>query len=735
MRSRTLWACLVAFVALFAVLAASAADAAAQTHPRLAKKGRYKIKIDSAPPGATVYIDKKELGPVGVTPWQATVLNGDYLIILELEGYQPAQRAIKVARTRTLQETFIPLIKKLDPPRIDVRADADKNIFGATVFLDGQNQGQAPVLLTTTPGRHLVEIKKDGFEPFSTWVEAKENEKVTLTPFLKEVVKARTGTLVVDADVPDAEVFLDGNKLPGTTPVFITDVIEGLHVVEVRKEPAIPWKQTVQVIAGTQAKVRAELKATIGGQGGVIRVLSNVAGAKVFLDGTEMGAVPVDIKDVKTGEHVLEVKAPGYQSREERVTVNAGQSIILKLDLNPEAGKGDTGTLKVVSAVPDADVFIDGAAIGKVPQEKAVTRGDHFVVVKLAGYKTFEQKVRIEPGQTLTVSADLRAVARLRVISDPAGAEVLVNGLPQGVTPLELTEVEVGTTIVRVIKGGYQVWEQTLTLEGGKAEILNANLKLEGMSDDELAAEQRGLASFGARTLPRGRSTVDMGIGYPYFLETRINVGAGKMANFGFDAGVGVRTMGSRSEIGMGVRLMMVDRDPFSAGVFGDLWWGSRLIDDSKRNGLTLNAGAVASLTAFTRVTVSGRLYLNIWSDRHCPGVEGTGFEGNADAIDTCDGYLAVVTGMGTPLSAEERMRVESLTGQSGNDFFTRETGLRLMSSVIAEVAIKQRWNVWFVLEGAPFQGERALYTDSFSAPLLDSDFGTYGRVGATYKF
>jgi hypothetical protein len=303
------------------------------------------VKIETAPPGATVYIDRKELGAVGVTTWDVKLAAGDYVIIVELEGYQPAQKSIKVARTRKVQTHFLPMVKKLDPPRIDVRADADKNVFGATVFLDGQTQGTAPVLLTTDSGRHLVELKKDGFETFSTWVDAKENEKVSLTPFLKEIAKAKVGTLIVDADVGDAEVYLDGNKVAGTTPVFITDVIEGLHVVEVRKEPAIPWKQTVQVVAGTQAKVRAELKATIGGQGGVIRVLSNVAGAMVFLDGTEMGSQPVDIKDVKTGEHVLEVKAPGYQPREERVTINAGQTMILKLDLNPEAGKGETGTI------------------------------------------------------------------------------------------------------------------------------------------------------------------------------------------------------------------------------------------------------------------------------------------------------------------------------------------------------------------------------------------------------
>ncbi|MEZ4399689.1 MAG: PEGA domain-containing protein [Kofleriaceae bacterium] len=712
-------------------------QAAAQSHPALSG-GRYSVKIESAPPGATVYIDKKELGAVGVTPWTGKMKNGDFLVIVELEGYQPAQKNFRVARTRKVQSAFLPLIKKVDPPRIDVRADADQNVFGATVYLDGQSQGTAPVLLTTTSGRHLVEIKREGFDNFQTWIEVKDNEKATLTPVMRAIAKPKVGTVVVSADVADAEVYLDGNKQNGTTPLVINDVLEGLHVIEVRKAPAVPWKQTIQVAASTQVQVRAELSATVNGQGGTIRVLSNVTGAEVFLDGTNMGKVPLDIKQVKGGEHVLEVKAAGYQPHEERVTINDGQSTVLKLDLNPEAGAGGKGTLKVVSAVPDADVYIDGAGVGKVPQEKAVGRGDHFVMVKVPGYKTFEQKIRIEEGQTLTVSAELRAVGRIRVLSDPPGSSVLVNGLPQGVTPLELNEVEVGTTIVRVEKTGYQPWEQTLNLEGGKTEVLSANLKVEGKSDSELLSEQRSLSSWGARTMPRGRSTVDLSLGYPYFLDGRIAVGAGKMSGLGFDANVGVRTMGSRSELGLGARLMLVDADPFTAGAFANMWWGSKLLDDSKRNGATFDIGGVASLTALTHVTVSARAYLEFWSDRHCPDyTEATDkFDGTAN--DVCTQYAHRAGGphpAADGFTAEQATRVESLTGQSGNDFFSRDGGVRLMTSVVAEIALKQRWNLFFLLEVAPFQSERALFVDTFNAPMLSTDYNTYARVGTTYKF
>ena len=50
---------------------------------------------------------------------------------------------------------------------------------------------------------------------------------------------------------------------------------------------------------------------------GVVRVLSDAQGARAFIDGTDMGPVPVDIKDVKAGEHIVQVKAPGLADRRE----------------------------------------------------------------------------------------------------------------------------------------------------------------------------------------------------------------------------------------------------------------------------------------------------------------------------------------------------------------------------------------------------------------------------------
>jgi hypothetical protein len=232
-----------------------------------------------------------------------------------------------------------------------------------------------------------------------------------------------------------------------------------------------------------------------------------------------------------------------------------------------------------------------------------------------------------------------------------------------------------------------------------------------------------------------------MGIGYPYFGEIRVNVGATKKPSWGFDAGVGVRSFGARSELGLGVRFMLVNKDPLTLGAFTDLWWGSKLLDNSGRNGVTWNAGALASLTALTHVTITGRAYLNMWSDRHCPSYDATTMDFAADAkpINACEDYLTRVVqpglAMADPATMPNEARMEALTGLKGTDMFGRENGARLMLSIVAEVAYSQNWSIWFLLEGAPLNGERALLTDQFAAPMTKKDYGTYARVGATYKF
>jgi len=725
---RRVWVLLTATAIL---LGAASADAQRVTRP--GKKGRYyKVRIDSAPQQAAIYLDDESAGIVGYTPWDGSLQKGTWTVILKKDGWVTQTKQVNVQRTRRLQETFIPMVKKEEPGIIDVRADADRNAFGAEVWVDGQQSGTIPALVKVKDGRHLVEIKKKDFDTFSQWIDVKEGDRITVNPMLKQNA---VGGVLVEADVEGAEVYVDGNKHKDTTPTLIQGLLAGPHIIEVRKDPAIPWKQTVMVKANETVKIRGELKATIGGPGASVRILSNVEGASVYLDGTEVGKAPIDIKDVKAGEHVIEVRAQGYVPREERVTIQAGQSYIQKLDLNPAGGR--KVMVKVVSAVPEAEVFVDGARLGTVPQEKELSPGEHFVVVSKVGYATVEQKILVEAGKPQTLTVKLLAVGGARFLSNPTGSRVLIDGKEIGVTPYEAKDIEVGEHFVTISRKGYYDFEQALKIEGGKVSVVNASLELiqTGPSAEDLIAEQRSQSSYGARTLRREKVNVDLGTGYPYVLNAAFHIGAGRFGPIGLDASLFVRSYITRTELGLRGRVNLVDMRPFSVGAFAEMGGGNTFFDDSQRNTFYAKVGGLASLTGLGRVTITARAYLDMWSDRYCPGLNDFS---QSDPTAMCENYRARVEGDTGAMSDAEFDRINILlndpNGVNG-DLFERDNGLRLMTSLIVEFAIMQRINGWIIFEGAPFQDERPAFTDAFNSILFNEDPVTYIRAGTTFKF
>jgi hypothetical protein len=205
--------------------------------------------------------------------------------------------------------------------------------------------------------------------------------------------------------------------------------------------------------------------------------------------------------------------------------------------------------------------------------------------------------------------------------------------------------------------------------------------------------------------------------------------------------------MFARTEIGVGARAMLADNGQFSGGAFTAAYYGSKLLDNSGRNGLTWDVGLLGSLTAPAHVTISFRGYIEVWSDRHCPGqgAPGSGKVFDGDALGVCAGfYNSFVTdpsmfakdasGAMPVLGGQDLMRTKQLTGWSQQaDVFGRENNLRGVASIIAEVAADQHWSLFGIFEAAT--GERALFTSQFAHTMLDRDYGLYLRVGMTWKF
>jgi hypothetical protein len=279
---------------------------------------------------------------------------------------------------------------------------------GATVYIGDKAcgvVGYTPWAGLINAGAALVLVEKDGFAPTTRNVDGKAKEVFFA---LTKVSASIAIGWKEDKNIEGADAFIDG--LPVGKAPMVKIVTPGRHLVELKKPGFAPFAEWVEAPDGKRTTINPTLNPlAVEPATAIVRVLSDTPGARAWLDGVDMGPVPVDIKDIKPGEHIVGVKAPGYPSKEEAITLVAGQRVTRKFDLVAPVA---TGMLKIVAMNAGAEVFVDGAALGKVPVQKVVPVGEHFIVVKLAGHKNFEQRVRVEAGVTITVQAFLKELGK-----------------------------------------------------------------------------------------------------------------------------------------------------------------------------------------------------------------------------------------------------------------------------------------------------------------------------------
>jgi hypothetical protein len=69
--------------------------------------------------------------------------------------------------------------------------------------------------------------------------------------------------------------------------------------------------------------------------------------------------------------------------------------------------KTSTAKLQVDSTPPGADIEVDGSFVGSTPSDVQVAEGDHTVVVKKSGFKSWERKLKSSAGSSVHISAEL----------------------------------------------------------------------------------------------------------------------------------------------------------------------------------------------------------------------------------------------------------------------------------------------------------------------------------------
>ena len=76
-------------------------------------KGSQEVTIDSFPPGATLYLNHKECGDLGKTPWKGKLppskgtATGTFTAILERTGQDPVTKEFTVEKSTRIQRVLV----------------------------------------------------------------------------------------------------------------------------------------------------------------------------------------------------------------------------------------------------------------------------------------------------------------------------------------------------------------------------------------------------------------------------------------------------------------------------------------------------------------------------------------------------------------------------------------------------------------------------------------------------
>lgn len=120
-----------------------------------------------------------------------------------------------------------------------------------------------------------------------------------------------------------------------------------------------------------------------------------------------------------------------------------------------------TRTLSIESRPTGAQVFLDGAPLGRTPLRQVVIRG-RAIHLRLEKPDFLPLDYQLQPADRDLLLHLAPAPFEVRVDTAPAGAEVELDGAPRGTTPLVLQVPGDGVHALRLKLDGYQPWSATL---------------------------------------------------------------------------------------------------------------------------------------------------------------------------------------------------------------------------------------------------------------------------------
>ena len=125
----------------------------------------------------------------------------------------------------------------------------------------------------------------------------------------------------------------------------------------------------------------------------------------------------------------------------------------------------DVGKLEVNVKPVDAEITLDNKKVGNSPLLlENVIPGKHILQINASGFDTYEKEIEIIKDKPTILNIGLKKIFALSLNSNPSQAEVYIDDIQIGVTPLDKKVVEDEKLKITLKKMNYKDWEKTIVV-------------------------------------------------------------------------------------------------------------------------------------------------------------------------------------------------------------------------------------------------------------------------------
>ncbi len=272
-----------------------------------------------------------------------------------------------------------------------------------------------------------------------------------------KTISLNSNYVIINVTPKDALINVDG-KLCTNGKVNLT--VDEPHHLEVSHRFYHTYESEIHASATEKLKYDVNLAPAHGW----LKIDSKPeSGAIVLIDGERKGMTPFTSDTLPSGEYEVKLMKDMYETGTFTVVVKDTQTQEIELPIKP------TFSQVTVTTDSESDIFIDGEKKGKGKWQGRLLEGTHILEARKISHRTTAVKLDVIVGknESVVINNPIPIYGALDIQSEPDEAEVYLDGVKIGETPLKKNDVLVGNRTIRFEKKGCATLTKSYKVEEG----------------------------------------------------------------------------------------------------------------------------------------------------------------------------------------------------------------------------------------------------------------------------